>query len=81
MQFLFTVFSLPAGLLESVIFSYLMSVCLLGCLPGRQKNNSNNNVHNMCCGMTLGTDGTDGDMQWYLSQVKGTIEEDVTEGK
>jgi len=25
--------------------------------------------------------GTDGDMQWYLSQVKGTIEEDVTEGK
>jgi len=24
--------------------------------------------------------GTDGDMQWYLSQVKGTIEEDVTEG-
>ena len=35
----------------------------------------------MCCGMTLGTDGTDGDMQWYLSQVKGTIEEDVTEGK
>jgi len=25
--------------------------------------------------------GTDGDMQWYLSQVKGTVEEDVTEGK
>ena len=25
--------------------------------------------------------GTDGDMPWYLSQVKGTIEEDVTEGK
>jgi len=25
--------------------------------------------------------GTDGDMQWYLSQVKGTIEEDVTEGE
>lgn len=25
--------------------------------------------------------GSDGDMQWYLSQVKGTIEEDVTEGK
>jgi len=25
--------------------------------------------------------GTNGDMQWYLSQVKGTIEEDVTEGK
>jgi len=32
----------------------------------------------ICCVMLLGTNG---DMQWYLSQVKGTIEEDVTEGK
>jgi len=34
-------------------------------------------MHHCCAVMS----GTDGDMQWYLSQVKGTIEEDVTEGK
>jgi len=34
-RFLFRVPSLPANPLQSVIFFYLMSVCLLGCLPGR----------------------------------------------
>ena len=30
----------PASPMQSVIFSYLISVCLLGCLLGRQKNNN-----------------------------------------
>jgi len=81
MQFLFKVLLLPASPLQSVIFSYLMSVCLLGCLPGGQKIIVIITCTVSVVELTLGTDGTDGDMQWYLSQVKGTIEEDVTEGK